>query len=368
MIEQKAYIKLKEIILTMMVNTRIKYVFTIMITIIVFILSSVVFGQGYTQVILNLQSWQQYFGIPHVYQGDQMGYPTNQWPWYYGPLTISQYWSSANANQPVLELVSSQQHSAGAMFWREYYNGSSPVTVTLIGVYTQYSFPGPSDGFMIYLFLTPTMWNINPSYNYSIPYYSTARENFSPVAGDVIMPQSSSEYIIVQWDPWWQFGNRTNGATGQWNVWLVSNPDGSLVTIYPTPSPNLGWPYAGWDGIGNGAFQPRPGDYVRIIVIYDPVTDTLNGYAYDMSTGQSSSFALNLNGYYEPPRSGYYVFGVGSGTGNNYANWGLVFVATQGLATVFSSSIPYITLYLVIVVVIVTSVIVSVMVIRRRRH
>ena len=63
--------------------------------------------QPYTQIILNLLNGQQYFGVPHVYQGDNNGKPTSQWPVYYGPNNASSYWSHAgiSSNQPVLELV-----------------------------------------------------------------------------------------------------------------------------------------------------------------------------------------------------------------------------------------------------------------------
>jgi hypothetical protein len=50
-------------------------------------------SQTNTQVvILNLLNGQQYFGAPHVYQGDNFGYPTSQWPTYLGPNNASQYW------------------------------------------------------------------------------------------------------------------------------------------------------------------------------------------------------------------------------------------------------------------------------------
>ena len=45
-----------------------------------------------TQVILNLENGQQYFGAPHIYSGYHYS-PTSQWPVYYGPSTASQYWS-----------------------------------------------------------------------------------------------------------------------------------------------------------------------------------------------------------------------------------------------------------------------------------
>ena len=290
--------------------------------------------QPYTQVIVNLENGQQYFGVPHVYQGDDYGTPTNQWPVYYGPSTASQYWGSTNINQPVLELVPAQTFSAGAMLWSETYI-RGPVTITMVGTFSKGSSP-PADGFEIYLFLNPTMWGISSQYNYSISYISTPAWRGtgypSPTEGDVILPQSSTPYIEVQWDPWWQYGGFASGATGQWNVWIVKNTNGNNPSVSPSPSPNLGYGYAGWDGIGTGAFQPNPGDYICIAVTYNPSTNTLSGVAYDMNTGQSASFTLNLNSYYTPPGSGSYVFGVDGTNGAGQANWAIVYVNYLNIA------------------------------------
>jgi hypothetical protein len=201
----------------------------------------------------------------------------------------------------------------------------------------------PADGFEIYLFLTPTAWGISPAYNNSIPYTSTIAWKGttypSLIEGDVIYPQSSTPYIVVQWDPYWQIGSRANGATGQWNVWVVSNTNGNNPSVDPSPSPNIGSPYAGWDGIGTGAFQPNPGDRINITVTYDPFTNTLTGVATDLTTGQSANFTLNLGNYYTPPSSGNYVFGVGA-SGGGYANWALLYVAvTQQVLTSASANV-----------------------------
>jgi len=284
--------------------------------------------------VMNLLNGLQAFYVQHVYQGDNNGKSTKSYPVYYGPSTASQYWSpiSTSINQPVLEMVPSQGSVAGAMFWSEYYSGGS-VTITLVGTFSTGSSPF-ADGFEIYLFLTPTTWGVSPKYNYSISYISTPAwegEGYpSPIEGDVILPQSSTPYIVVQWDPYWQFGYTTSGATGQWNVWIVSNPNGNNPSINPSSSPNLGSSFAGWDGIGTGAFQPRPGDYICITVTYNPSTNTLSGVAYDMNTGQSASFTLNLGSYWTPPSSGNYIFGVGASTGGAYANWAIVYVNYQG--------------------------------------
>jgi len=133
-------------------------------------------------VILNLLNGQQYFGMPHVYQGDNGGTPTNKWPVYYGPNNASQYWLQGhiNSDQPVLELVPGLG-SGGAMFWSENYSGGS-ITIT---IQATASIVWVGTPFQVYLFLKPTMWGISPQYNYTIPYKSIYP---SPVASDVISP------------------------------------------------------------------------------------------------------------------------------------------------------------------------------------
>jgi hypothetical protein len=276
-------------------------------------------SQANTRVILNLLNGQEYFGAPHIYLGDKNGAPTSQWPVYYGPSTANRYWKSTTINQPVLEIVPARTWSAGAMFWQEHYSGG-PVTITIVGTFSSGS-QHPADGFVIYLFLplSSLTWGISPAYNYSIPY--RVYYHASPFQGEVPFPQSSAQYIVVQWNPIWQ-------TTGQWNVFIASNPSGNNPSVGPIPSPNLGGRYAGWGGIGTGAFLPKSGDVIIITVTYDPGTNTLTGVATNLNTMQSAKFSLSLGGYYTPPKSGDYVFGVGAGTGDAYANWALLYVAT----------------------------------------
>jgi len=293
--------------------------------------------------VMNLFNGQNAIYVPHVYQGDHQGSSNSSWPVYYGPSTASQYWSplSSSINQPVLMMVpSSYSWSSGAMFWQSNYSGRSltTLTITMVGVYsyngtpsTSWVYPYVGDGYIVYLFLKPS-WSISPQYNYSVPYVASNPNTriIAPLQGDVMFPQSASTYIVVEWNPLWQYAYTTTGATGQWDVWLAVNPYGSTAYVGPYPSPNIGFPYAGWDGIGTGAFQPRPGDYICITVTYNPSTNTLSGVAYDMNTGWSASFTLNLSGYFTSPRSGNYVFGVGGTNGAGQANWAIVYVNYQG--------------------------------------
>ena len=273
--------------------------------------------------------------VPVVFQGVySCNTSTSSWPTYYGPSKASQYWSAGgiSSDQPVLELTPAQESASGAMFWQAYYLGSN-VTVTLIGTYSSGSSP-VADGFVFYLFMEPTIWGVEPQYNYSIIYTFTykVRDN-PPLGGCVVLPQSSEPYLVVQWDPYWQYSLFSSKATGPWNVWVVNNSNGVNASIYPNPSPSLGSGYAGWDGIGTGYFQPRPGDTIEVSVTYDPSTNTLSGKAYDENTGQQTSFTLSLSGYFSAPGPTYYVFGVAAANGNFSANWAVLYVGAQGLST-----------------------------------
>ena len=286
------------------------------------------------------------FNVPVVLQGNNYTLPTGLWPTYYGPSSAALYWSAGDisSDQPVLELVPAEKNSSGALFWQAYYLGGT-ISMSVLATYSSGS-SLVADGIVFYLLLKPTMWGVEPQYNYSIAYLhyiANANTNKpqgaggSPVAGYVIVPQSSEPYLLIQWDPFWRYwrhGFNMTGATGQWNIFIVNNPDNSTASVAPSPSPNLGSPYAGWDGVGLGYFQPRPGDVLNITVVYNPATGLLSGTAQDESTGQVATFSLNLSGYFRPNGPGYYVFGVGAATGADYANWALLYLSVSGVSTV----------------------------------
>jgi hypothetical protein len=105
----------------------------------------------------------------------------------------------------------------------------------------------------------------------------------------------------------------------------------TFISFAPSPSPNLGPPWSGWDGVGTWSpypWLPGPGDYVLVCVTYSPSTNSLYGFAEDLNyPWLVSSFSVNLNGYFSLPFSGTYAFGVGAGTGYTYAaDWSIVYV------------------------------------------
>jgi len=285
-------------------------------------------NQSYPQVILNLLDGQQYFGVSYAHQGDYNGKPTNQWPVYCGPSKASQYLSpiSTSVNQPVLVLAPAQPLTSGAMFWQEYRSGGS-VRITNIGTYASGTSP-VADGFAMYLFLPPSSltWGISPTYNYSINYTSTAEWNIncpSPVEGEVILPQS--KFNLHRGRVWPILADRLCRCQchWRWNALVVTNPNGNNATVTPSPSLNLGQGNAGWDGIGTGKFQLKPGGWISATVTYNPSVNALTRIAYGLNAGQSVSFALNSSGHFAPPSSGSYAFGIGPAAGGDHADWAL---------------------------------------------
>jgi hypothetical protein len=235
---------------------------------------------------MNLLNGQQYFGVPLTYFGSPP-------PVYYGPNNASQYWSQGNitSDQPVLDLVTGR-NGFGAIFWSEYYGGG-PVTITIIGTYSNTT--GIPSGFSIYMFLKPTTMG-----NYSVNW--------------AILPQSNSWYFVAQWYTWFY--------APQWDVLFVH---GNPITT------------TGISLLGTGWFMPRPGDLVEITVTYDPSTNTLSGIAKDLNTGQSANFTLYDFSYYNlPPSNGTYVFGVGASSPTYTTNWALLYVAMTGNVTPIS--------------------------------
>ncbi|WP_449463370.1 hypothetical protein PQ610_03100 [Tardisphaera miroshnichenkoae] len=289
--------------------------------------------------VINLLNGNGALPSSYAYQGDNNGNPSSAYPVYYSSSGSSTYWGSASINQPVYEMVSSQAYSAGALFWNENYDGRGNVTIRALTTYSASS-NLPSGGIEIYMFLQPSLWAASSIYDDSVPYLASGASgyykvrSFSPVQGDVMLPESNNNnYLMMQWDPYWQTGATASNATGQFNVWIVTEYWVQTFLGYyfiyygvSPSSPNLKDSYYGWDGVGSGYFKPSPKDYVCITATYDPTNNYVYAYAVDLKTGQVASLSLSLNGYYSVPGEGSYVFGIGGNTGGSYANWGILLV------------------------------------------
>ena len=243
-------------------------------------------------------------------------------------------WYPDAATQPVMLLTPAQQYVAGAVAWSYYYHtAGGNLTIAAVVTFTNSS-SLIAHGVVFYLFMKPYGWSVSSKYNEST-YFITADELVasghqppSPVMGDVIFFGTSAYAIAVEWDPYWAYVYSSySGATGPWNVWVYEYK--TSLTVNPSPSPNLGGPWAGWDGYGSWSpwpWVPNAGDYVLLCVTYDRVTNTLYGFAQDLNDPfLTASFTLSLKTYFTPPGSGTYAFGIGAATNTSYANWALVY-------------------------------------------
>lgn len=304
--------------------------------------------------VLSLVDGQSYQATL-VYQGDYDTTPTSLWPRdLSGPAATTYYWDNwfpNAATQAVMNVTPGTLTpffygvpEAGAVFWSYSYKAGENVTLEAVLTYANSSTGYVGHGLVLYLFISPYGWSVKPSYNFSVVYVSSEAlsQMPSPVMGDVIFPNSSVNYLVVQFDPAWAYnyfsltGPSVPGSTGPWNVWVVTETKAGKgkstyykIGFAPSPSPNLGSPWSGWDGYGSWPFLwvPDAGDYVLVCVRYDPSNGYLYGYAQDLDWPFYVSYLkVYVGPYFPPPGTGKYAFGVGAGTGYIYAaDWGLVF-------------------------------------------
>jgi len=321
--------------------------------------------------VLSFVDNKSYQVSPLVYQGDIDSTPVKNViksppnPTYWWPSDISgalaqlywSWWYPNAAYQPVMNMTGYFWDylyyypyygviypTAGAVFWSYGYTGGSNITIAAIITYSNDTLTGRlGHGVTFYFFINPYGWSVSNTSNQSVLYVTSLNvsQYLSPVMGDVIFPNSSTppNYLAVQFDPAWFYNyNYYTGATGPWNAWVVNETYVHhrrfryySTSFAPSPSPNLGPPWSGWDGVGTWSpypWLPGPGDYVLVCVTYSPSTNSLYGFAEDLNyPWLISSFSVNLSGYFGPPSSGTYAFGVGAGTGSTYAaDWSIVYV------------------------------------------
>lgn len=302
--------------------------------------------------VLSFVDGQSYQVSPLVYQGDYDSTPTSLWPYDLGGSSAEAYywdnWFTRAAAQPVMEVEPGYGvPEAGVAFWKYSYKAGSNLTLVAVLTYANSSTGLVGHGIVFYLFVKPYGWSVSPAYNFSVTYVTS--ENVSqppsPVMGDVIFPNSSADYLVVQFDPAWAYnyssltGSSVPGSTGPWSAWVVNETKVGAgkgraayykIDFAPSPSPDLNGSWSGWDGVGSWPYPwvPDAGDYVLVCVRYDPSNGYLYGFAQDLNDPFEVAYLrLSLGGYFAAPRAGTYALGVGAGTGYFYAaDWGLVLV------------------------------------------
>jgi len=259
---------------------------------------------------------------------------------YYSNTTVTKYW---NLGLPVLQLANKLPNGTateGVVFWEQKYVSNKSISIVIIGTYSQ-SWLFCGHGFDFYLFLNPDQyqWSISPIYNSSNKFlgFEKGYETQPGGSGGTMgFPASAGDYFVVSWDPGWATyeldigGIKSEHGNGMWDLFTVDNING----VYPQINIiDL--------GNGTGLWLPQPDDFIIINVTYNPVTNILHAYAYDYNTSEISTFSANLSGIFTPPKSGNYVFGVGSGNAWLQANWGIIYINVPFLQPLFSQKISY---------------------------
>ena len=256
----------------------------------------------------------------------------------YYPASSTQYWG---LGIPVLQLANSMPNGTsteGVLLWKQGYNSSKPVSIVIIGTFSNSCFFG-GHGFTFYLFLDPDQyqWSISPDYNSSGKFLGFTKGYWIIPGGSggvIGFPASQEKYIVVSWDPGWATyelelgGVSAPHGNGTWDLFVANNINGVYPQIQTLDLGN-----------GSGLWYPEPGDFIIVNVTYDPTTDMLYGFAYNYNTSQISTFTANLTKLFAPPKSGEYVFGVASGNGWLKANWGIIYINVPFLQHLFSSEV-----------------------------
>ncbi len=237
--------------------------------------------------------------------------------------TYPYYTSSLFPQLTTITLINSTYSTGLVITNGSYYNGES-FTEEILGSYTT-DCSSPADGYAIGMFLTPAEEFFSYK-NWSVPFYvdvpgfippafiSSSEmhfpllgtiEPFASVQGLLMLPYSTTPYLVVQWDPFW-------GSGGQFNVLLVN------YTSPLSPPKITGYSEQGYGGLSS----LQPYDLILFNVTYF-AGGTLKAEVTDLDTGQVESLLLNLPSF--NPEPGVYWTYVNSPSDLAYENWNLLY-------------------------------------------
>ncbi len=213
--------------------------------------------------------------------------------------------------QPALQLMPPQSQSFGGAAWNALKYSGQPVGVSLIGGYSQAGGIGLADGFTIIMFARNGTFNgqqINYG-NSTIPLFGAC----SGICGNIVLPHSVSQYIALQWDPFY-------GDGSEFNLWVI-NPVSSVA--------------ANPEHFGCGIGVPSAGDKIAFNATYMPNGNTLKTGVADLTSGTncSSTVGLTQYGFTNPSPSTYWVMVEGD-SGSGTADWTILQVRVIGQAQV----------------------------------
>ena len=243
-----------------------------------------------------------------------------------------QYWGSLPYSWGVVQLMPPDFWINGAVLANSttlQYTGGN-LTVALVGSFTEYGgtfMDKPADGFTVIMFVSPPSSPINMTANYSLRAINVGMQGWQyAITGYIYYPYSLTPYIVVQWEPNWNYG-RNAWTTGEFNVWVVHPMPNGTVAV-SNVSLLVG-------GGGNG-FIPEvsPGDLIFMEVTYDGQDNTVYATVIDLNTSSEISLALPLYHNFTAPANGHYWVEVNAGSGADMANWAILYLAVLNNAYV----------------------------------
>ena len=239
-----------------------------------------------------------------------------------------QYWGSLPYSWGVVQLMPPDFWSSAAVLANAttlQYTGGN-LTVALVGSFTEYGgtfMDKPADGFTVIMFVSPPSRPINMTANYSLRAINVGQH---VITGYIYYPYSRTPYIVVQWEPDWNYA-RNSWTTGEFNAWVVHPmPNGTVAVNNVTLLV----------GGGGEGFIPEvsPGDLIFVEVTYDGQDNTVYATVIDLNTSSEISLALPLYHNFTVPANGYYWVEVNAGSGADTANWAVLYLAVLNNAYV----------------------------------
>jgi hypothetical protein len=261
--------------------------------------------------ILNLINGNNYFGKIY-YLGVNNGKTINLIPYFTQPNSWSNYYQRGLV---LLGYPSSYNtYSTGMLIINFTYSGTGNVSILFLGAYS-YSSNNPADGYEVYFFLKPPKYS-NQSFTYFVSSQQNKKE-LLPVQGQLIFPDSTTSYFMIQWDPYWIESGKSSSST--FNVFIVTPGKNNKVN-------NLNEIKA-YGPLGAGGFKLNPSNgnligYFCFFATYNPSSGYIYASVTYLPDGRTATLSYYIGLNYP---AGTYSFAIAASSDIEFANWGIVY-------------------------------------------